>query len=81
METERVAVPGAVQVRSANGYRLDASNVAVDLKARSLTGRGGVEGALNIGRFSANALSADLDRRIVRLEGNARLRINQGVLK
>lgn len=81
METEKVAVPGLVQVKSADGYRIDASNVSVDLKTRSLVGRGGVSGALNIGSFSANQLSADLDQRIVRLEGNARLRINQGVLK
>lgn len=81
MDTEKVAVPGTVQVRSASGYRIDASNVAVDLKTRSLTGQGGVNGALNIGQFSANELSADLDRRVVRLQGNARLRINQGVLK
>lgn len=81
METEKVAVPGMVQVKSADGYRIDASNVSVDLKTRSLVGRGGVSGALNIGSFSANQLAADLDQRIVRLEGNARLRINQGVLK
>jgi lipopolysaccharide export system protein LptC len=81
METEKVAVPGMVQVKSADGYRIDASNVSIDLKTRSLLGRGGVSGALNIGNFSANQLSADLDQRIVRLEGNARLRINQGVLK
>jgi lipopolysaccharide export system protein LptC len=36
---------------------------------------------LNIGRFSANQLSADLDQRVVRLSGNAKLRINQGALK
>lgn len=81
MDTEKVAVPGLVQVKSADGYRIDASNVAIDLKSRSLAGEGGVDGALNIGQFSANALRADLDQRIVRLEGNARLRINQGVLK
>ena len=81
MDTEKVAVPGLVQVKSAGGYRIDARNVAVDLKTRSLIGTGGVDGALNIGPFSANRLSADLDKRIVRLEGNARLRINQGVLK
>ncbi|SEH14498.1 lipopolysaccharide export system protein LptC [Sphingopyxis sp. YR583] len=81
MDTEKVAVPGLVQVRSANGYRIDANNVAVDLKTRSLVGQGGVNGALNIGQFSASQLSADLDQRVVRLQGNARLRINQGVLK
>jgi lipopolysaccharide export system protein LptC len=81
METEKVAVPGMVQVKGADGYRIDASNVSIDLKTRTLIGQGGVDGTLNIGRFSANQLSADLDRRIVRLQGNARLRINQGVIK
>ena len=81
METEKVAVPGLVQVKGAGGYRIDASNVSIDLKMRTLTGQGGVNGTLNIGNFSANQLSADLDQRIVRLQGNARLRINQGVIK
>ncbi|WP_137753447.1 LPS export ABC transporter periplasmic protein LptC [Sphingopyxis sp. L1A2A] len=81
METEKVAVPGMVQVKSAGGYRIDASNVSIDLKTRTLSGQGGVDGTLNIGSFSANQLTADLDRRIVRLQGNARLRINQGVIK
>lgn len=81
METEKVAVPGTVQVKSADGYRIDASNVSIDLKSRSLIGTGGVNGTLNIGNFSANQLTADLDKRIVRLQGNARLRINQGALK
>jgi lipopolysaccharide export system protein LptC len=81
MESEKVAVPGLVQVKSADGYHIDARNVAIDLKSRSLAGAGGVSGVLNIGQFSANRLSADLDQRIVRLEGDARLRINQGVLK
>lgn len=81
METEKVAVPGLVQVKGAGGYRIDASNVSIDLKTRTLTGQGGVNGTLNIGNFSANQLRADLDQRIVRLQGNARLRINQGVIK
>lgn len=81
METEKVSVPGTVLVKSADGYRIDAENVALDLQTRSLTGDSGVEGTLNIGRFSANQLYADLDERIVRLSGDARLRINQGVIK
>lgn len=81
MDNEQVTVPGLLKVTGANGYRIDARNVAIDLKTRSLSGTGGVAGALNIGRFSANSLTADLDERIVRLSGNARLRINQGVIK
>lgn len=81
MDSETVAVPGLVKVTGADGYRIDASNVAINLNDRSLSGTGGVDGRLNIGHFSANALFANLDQRIVRLSGNARLRINQGVLK
>jgi lipopolysaccharide export system protein LptC len=81
MEREEVRVPGLVKLRSAKGYQLDATNVAINMKNRSLNGQGGVNGSLNVGNFSANQLDADLDARIVRLSGNARLRINQGVLK
>lgn len=41
MDTEQVSVPGTVKVRSASGYRLDASNVAIDLKAVASPGRAG----------------------------------------
>ena len=81
MDSETVTVPGTVLVKGADGYSIDAQGVAVNLKTRSLAGDGGVAGTLNIGRFSANELYADLDERIVRLSGNARLRINQGVLR
>src|SRR3546814_13408637 len=81
MDSETVTVPGTVLVKGADGYSIDAQGVAVNLKTRSLSGDGGVEGTLNIGRFSANELYADLDQRIVRLSGNARLRINQGVFR
>lgn len=81
MDSESVAVPGAVTVKSADGYSLLASNVSLDLKKRALTGTGGVNGVMDLGRFSANQLYADLDKRTVRLQGNARLRINQGVVR
>jgi lipopolysaccharide export system protein LptC len=81
MRREQVAVAGPIRVTAASGYRLEARDVVVDLKARQLTGQSGVDGALNIGRFSANRLEADLDARTVRLSGNARLTINQGVLR
>lgn len=81
MDSEEVHIPGLVKLRSTEGYRLDATNVAINMKSRSLKGEGGVNGSLNIGNFSANQLDADLDERIIRLSGNARLRINQGVLK
>jgi len=38
MDSEKVSVPGLVQVKSADGYRIDAQGVAIDLKNRSLAG-------------------------------------------
>ncbi|MCC2601553.1 LPS export ABC transporter periplasmic protein LptC [Sphingopyxis yananensis] len=81
MENEQVEVPGLVQLRTNEGYIIDVTNVAIDMKNRSMAGRGGVQGQLNVGRFSANEVQADLDARTIKLTGNARLRINQGVLK
>lgn len=81
MRSEMVGVTGPISVTAADGYRLIARDVTLDLKARRLVGNGGVDGALNIGRFSANRLEADLDARTVRLLGNARLTIHQGVLR
>lgn len=81
MRSEMVGVTGPISVTAADGYRLVARDVTLDLKARSLAGSGGVDGALNIGRFSANRLVADLDARTIKLSGNARLTINQGALR
>lgn len=81
LDSEEVDVPGLVQLRTGEGYIIDVTNVAIDMKNRSMAGQGGVQGQLNLGRFSANAMKADLDARTITLTGNARLRINQGVLK
>lgn len=81
MKREQVSVTGPITVTAADGYQLEARDVVIDLKARRLAGTSGVEGALNIGRFSANRMEADLDARTVKLIGNARLTINQGVLR
>lgn len=81
LDREQVDVPGLVQLRTNQGYIIDVTNVAIDMKNRTMAGQGGVQGLLNVGRFSANAVKADLDARTIMLTGNARLRINQGVLK
>ncbi len=81
MKRESVFVRGPVQVDAANGYKLETSAVTVDLKARRLNGDGGITGRTDLGAFSANRIAVDLDARVLRLDGNARLRINQGVLR
>ena len=75
-----VAVLGPVRVAIADGYQLLTSNVAVDLRGRSLQSQGQVDGRMPLGTFRADRMSADLPQRKVVLEGNARLHIDQGAL-
>lgn len=79
--TERVLVDSRVRLTAADGYRMTASGVAVDLEDKTLVGDGGVEGAIPAGTFSANSLRADLAARTVTLEGDARLRMIPGQMQ
>jgi lipopolysaccharide export system protein LptC len=81
IEAQRVAIDGEVKFASADGYRLAARGVAIDLPGRSLSGTGGVAGSLPAGTFRADGMAADLDTRTVTLEGNARLRMVPGRLR
>ncbi|ODP39620.1 LPS export ABC transporter periplasmic protein LptC [Sphingomonas turrisvirgatae] len=76
MDSEQVAVDGPLAVRTSDGYRLDTRDSTMDLKSRRLTGTGNVDGSTPLGTFSGNRMTADLDQRTVRIEGNARLRID-----
>jgi len=81
LRKEVVSVPDGVVVTAADGYRMVASGVSVDLPEKSLVGSGGVSGAIPAGTFSANSLHADLDARTVSLDGNARLHMIPGKLR
>lgn len=81
MSTERVSVDGGLQFNAANGYRLTTSDSTLDLKSRQLRSQGRSVGTVPQGNFSADRLSADLERNIVRLDGDARLRIVPGRTK
>lgn len=78
MRSEQVMVDGPIDVTAANGYRLDTQDATVDLKSRTLQSGGAVSGSTPMGTFSADRLSADLEARSVKLQGNARLRIVPG---
>ena len=75
MTSEQMRVDGPIDFTAANGYRLGTSSATLDLKTRRLESGGAVEGTTPMGTFSANKLSADLEGRTVKLQGNARLRI------
>jgi lipopolysaccharide export system protein LptC len=78
---DTVDVSGPLAFQAADGYRLMANNVSVDLKNRTVVGSGGISGAIPAGTFSANRIVADLGARTVALDGHARLRMEPGKLR
>lgn len=81
IEDQHLAIDGTVRFAASDGYRMTIRNVSIDLPSRTVTGEGGVEGAIPAGTFSANSVRADLDERVVSLQGNARLRMVPGQLR
>lgn len=79
--TEKIDVAGPVNFAAADGYRMQTNGVAIDIRGKTATGSGGVQGAVPTGTFSAQSMKADLDGRTVTLEGNARLRMTPGKLR
>lgn len=78
IEQERVMIDGPVEFRAADGYEVDTRDVTVDLQTRQMRSDGRVTGSTPMGNFSGDRMTADLEERVVRLEGNARLRIYPG---
>lgn len=83
IDTQRVAIDGPVKVagEGADGFRLNTSNVMVDLKQRQLASQGPAEGGMRLGQFKANRIRADLGEHKVVLDGGARLKIVQGAVR
>ena len=81
IDQERVLIDGLVQFTAADGYRMVARNVSIDLENKSLLGEGKVEGAIPAGTFSADRIMADLGERTIMLDGHARLRMAPGKLR
>ena len=81
LDDQMVQVVGPVRVTGPEGYRLDTSDVSVDLKQRTVTGSGGVHGQMRLGQFSAGRLRADLGERTIVLDEGARLKIVQGAIR
>jgi lipopolysaccharide export system protein LptC len=78
IDKQLVAIDGTVTFAAADGYRMQASGVSVDLPGKRLIGTGRVEGAIPAGTFSADSISGDLDTRVLTLSGHARLHMVPG---
>ena len=81
LDTHEVDIIGPVRVAGGDGYRLETSDVTVNLKERTVVSKGPASGALRLGQFEAGQLSADLGERTVVLGGGARLKITQGAVR
>jgi lipopolysaccharide export system protein LptC len=81
LDNQQVNAIGPVLVTAPDNYRLLTSNVAVDLNSRQLQSQGNVKGTMSLGNFEANQMHANIDSRVVTLEGGARLHIVQGAIK
>ena len=81
LDTHMVDVVGPVRVVGPDGYRLETRDVNFDLKQQTMQSHGPVSGAMKLGQFQANKLSADLRERKVVLDGGARLKIIQGAVR
>jgi lipopolysaccharide export system protein LptC len=81
IDKEVMSVIGPVRLTAADGYRLVASGVSINLPEKRMVGNGGVDGAIPAGTFSADRLFADLAARTVTLDGNARLRMVPGKMR
>jgi len=81
IDTQRIFIDGPVKVVGTDGFRLNTSNVIVDLNRRQLASEGPVAGGMRLGGFRADHIRADLGTRTVVLDGGARLKIVQGAVR
>jgi lipopolysaccharide export system protein LptC len=75
---QEITVPGAVNIQTADGYRLVTQGAAIDLDHRTMASHGAVTGRVPIGTFSADHFHADLDTRSIQLDGHVRLHMVPG---
>jgi lipopolysaccharide export system protein LptC len=78
MDSQKIAIDGPVLFQSADGYKIKTRDVGVDMESRTLASQGSVDGIMPLGTFTGDHFTADLNTRVVVLEGRARLHIIQG---
>jgi lipopolysaccharide export system protein LptC len=81
IDDQQVRVFGPVVFAAADGYRMTAEDVDIDVGANRMVSRGRVEGRVPAGTFSADRIVADLDARSVTLDGHARLNMTPGRMR
>ena len=59
------------------GIDVETRDVTLDMKTRMLASQKPIDGTMPLGRFSADRLRANLDTRVIDLDGRVRLHIVQ----
>jgi len=73
-----IAVPGTVNIQTADGYRMVTQGAAINLDRHSMASHGAVTGRVPIGTFSADHFHANLDTRSIQLDGHVHLHMVPG---
>jgi lipopolysaccharide export system protein LptC len=81
MTTEKIGVPGEVQYKSQSGYSIETRDVGVDMRTKTMASNTPVDGKMPLGTFSGDRMHADLNGRVVTLDGHARLHIVQRAVR
>lgn len=81
LDKQTVNIAGPIKVDGPDGYGLTTRDVMVDLNKQTMQSAGPVNGTMELGKFTAGSLNADLNNRVVRLDGGVRLKIRQGAVR
>lgn len=81
LTNENIRVPGQVLFKSQGGYSLETSDVGVDMRAKTMGSDTPVNGKMPLGTFRSDRMHADLNGRVVTLDGRAHLHIVQGAAR
>jgi lipopolysaccharide export system protein LptC len=81
MSAQRMRIFGPVMFATADGYRMTATDVDIDVGNKRMVSRGRVSGEVPAGTFSADRIVGDLEARTVTLDGHARLRMTPGRIR
>jgi lipopolysaccharide export system protein LptC len=81
MNAQQMRIFGPVMFATADGYRMTAQDVDLDIQKQRMASRGRVSGEVPAGTFAADRIVSDLNARTVTLDGNARLRMTPGRMR
>ena len=81
MDAQTMRIFGPVMFATADGYRMTAQDVDIDIEKQRMASRGRVSGEVPAGTFTADRIVSDLNARTVTLDGNAKLRMTPGRMR